>query len=86
MKLVIIQDPIEYKLKDGSSDFSNLHDFVNRYLQDGGDPRRLHKACPELELTSEVLLSSSLVNSITPHTDEESYEKTLEEESKDVTT
>lgn len=82
MKIVIYQNPIAYKSKDGS-DISGLNEFIHTYLADGGDPRRVHKACPELELDSEILYSSwlaaSVEENVKPLTREESEQKFMKE-------
>jgi len=84
MLIIIYQNPIAYKSKDGA-DISKLNEFIHSYLADGGDPRRVHKACPELQLDSEILLTASLEDDITPFTQEESEQNLLEEEAKNVT-
>ena len=84
MKIVIYQNPIAYKSKD-DADISKLNEFIHSYLADGGDPRRVHKACPELQLDSEILLTLSLEDDITPFTQEESEQNLLDEEAKNVT-
>lgn len=85
-KIIIYQNPISYKSKDGS-DISGLSEFIHTYLADGGDPRRVHKACPDLELDSEIILSLCLYTSIgediKPLTAEESEQRDLEDETKD---
>ena len=84
MKIVIYQNPIEYKSKDGA-DISKLNEFIHSYLADGGDPRRVHKACPELKLDSKIILNASLEDDITPFTLEQSEQNLLDEEAKNVT-
>lgn len=81
-KIVIYQNPISYKSKDGS-DISGLSEFIHTYLEDGGDPRRVHNACPDLELDSEIILSLCLYapvkEVIKPLTREESEQKFMKE-------
>ena len=84
-KIIIYQNPIGYKSKDGS-DIAGYSEFVHSYLADGGDPRRVHKACPELELIRDPVFHIELMGfDLTPLTVEESEQRDLEDEAKDGT-
>ena len=62
----IHQVPVRYAFKStkqGIKDILHMSEFIHMYLQDGGDPRRVHFACPELKcLNQNITMSTKITN------------------------
>jgi hypothetical protein len=65
MQLEVHTLPSIYKFKKAKQSIDDMLDithFVHSYLKDGGDPRKVHFACPDLELTSSAGISTKIMN------------------------
>ena len=65
MELEVHALPSIYKFKKAKQsieDMIQISHFVHSYLKDGGDPRRVHFACPDLELKSSPGVTTKITN------------------------
>ncbi len=65
MILEIHTNPCRYsfkKKKFNIDDMISIGAFIHTYLRDGGDPRRVHHACPDLELNSNPGVSTKITH------------------------
>ena len=65
MELEVHTLPSIYKFKKAKQsieDMFHISHFVHSYLKDGGDPRRVHHACPDLELKSNPGVTTKINN------------------------
>ena len=65
MILEIHTNPCRYyfkKKKFNVDDMISIGAFIHTYLRDGGDPRRVHHACPDLELNSDPVVSTKITH------------------------
>jgi len=65
MQLEVHTLPSIYKFKKAKQSIDGMLDithFVHSYLKDGGDPRKVHFACPDLELKNSAGISTKIIN------------------------
>ncbi len=65
MRLEVHTLPSIYKFKKAKQSIDGMLDithFVHSYLKDGGDPRKVHYACPDLESTNSAGISTKIMN------------------------
>ena len=65
MELEVHALPSIYKFKKAKQnveDMIHISHFVHSYLKDGGDPRKVHHACPDLELKSSPGVTTKINN------------------------
>ena len=66
MILEVHTNPCRYKLKGkkhNMQDMLSVSSFIHTYLSDGGDPRRIHLACRDLALDSNLGVSTKITHS-----------------------
>ena len=66
MILEVHTNPCRYKLKGkkhNMQDMLRASSFIHTYLSDGGDPRRIHLACRDFVLDSNLGVSTKITHS-----------------------
>ena len=66
MILEVHTNPCRYSLKGkkhSEIDMIRVCSFIHTYLSEGGDPRRIHLACPDLTLDSNLGVSTKMTHS-----------------------
>tara|TARA_R100001463_G_scaffold124896_1_gene182073 strand:- start:456 stop:722 length:267 start_codon:yes stop_codon:yes gene_type:complete len=65
MQLEVHTLPSIYRFKKAKQSIKSMIEisqFIHVYLQDGGDPRQIHKACPDLDLKSSAGVTTKITN------------------------
>ena len=65
MRLEVHTVPSIYEFKRSKykvSDMISISTFVHEDLKDGGDPRKVHHACPDLKLVTQTAVSTKITD------------------------
>ena len=86
MILEVHTNPCRYQFKSKEiEDMINVTTVIHAYLSEGGDPRKIHHACPDLKLMSSSLGVSTKITHDKKEVQRTTLPVTISEESDDVT-
>ena len=87
MIIEIHTNPCRYAFKSKKhsiEDMINVSSVIHAYLSEGGDPRKIHHACPDLKLISSSLGVSTKITHDSKEVQRTTIPVTITKESDDV--